>query len=81
VDAVVSVVSEVSSETSDCFFIRRENKRGAPGSRRNKVSACQCRSMYLIALPKSEFGSTLFSFIGVSSHWCKSLITGWLCCW
>jgi len=41
---------------------------GAPAFRKNKVSACQCRNRYLIALPKPELGSVLRSANCASSQ-------------
>jgi hypothetical protein len=52
---------------------------GAPGTRKKSVSFSQRFSMYVMALPNEELGSTNLSSNCVFSHPCSSFITGVLC--
>src|SRR5262249_44634858 len=52
---------------------------GAPGARRNSVSAFQCRSKWVIALPNPEFGSVLCCANCSCPHLRNCSINGLLC--
>jgi len=47
----------------------------------NRVKVCHRLSMYWMASPRPELGSTFFCSICSCIHFWRSSITGWLCAW
>ena len=71
-------VLAVQNRPLQCSFDQIVIQR-RPASRRNSVSAFQCRSRYVIALPRPEFGSVFRSANCASSQPCSLSISGPLC--